>query len=866
MSAVVELAGIGKAFPGVRALQDVDLALRAGSIHALVGENGAGKSTLINILSGVLAPDTGTIRVAGHAVHLSDARAARRHGIVTVHQEVDLFPDLSVMENVGLEQGLPLTRLGTIDWRAQRRRTRAALDSVGEELAPGMLAGSLTPAQRQMVEIAAAVSQAAKVLILDEPTSSLSEAETQVLFKHLRRFRAGGTAIVYVSHRLEEIFALADEVTVLRDGRRVWTGPLADSSPRRLIGLMVGREVPGRRGQVADLPAPGRSATCPTGPVRLSCRGLTAADGGFADVSLEARAGEVLGLYGLIGAGRSEWAQAVFGLRRLASGEVRVDGRTVTPRRPGQMARHGLAYVPEDRLRQGLCRKLPVRDNAVLAILRRLAWGPWVARALEARRTRTMVEQLAIRLRSIEQPAGTLSGGNQQKVVLGRWLGCDPAALILDEPTRGVDVGAKAEIHGLIRRLAGEGRAVVLISSDLPEVVAQSDRVGVFREGRLVGFFDPRTASAEEIAAAAIPVSTDSAVVAWSPDRATGLTAGLSAPKQEETFGRRGGVVRRPRHNKRRSRHNKQGRVPLLRELALLGIVLVFCALLQWRTGAFLQPDSARERLTDAALLGFAAVGATVVILAGGLDISLGQLMALSAGVAGRLWEQGYPLPVVAAVAVGIGAAGSLLNACLSLAGRVHPIVVTLGTMYVYHGLTLWWLQQDVNIPGAARNWIFAQAAGLPVIAWSGLGLVVLTWAALHWTRSGRELYALGSNPAAAHRVSIERWRVWLKAFAVQGVLVGLAGLLLLARSGNLQPNSYEDRTLTAIAAAVVGGVAITGGRGSVWGVALGCLFLVSLAPACVFLHVSTQWQRTLVGGVMVVAVLVDSLWRRRGS
>jgi rhamnose transport system permease protein len=240
--------------------------------------------------------------------------------------------------------------------------------------------------------------------------------------------------------------------------------------------------------------------------------------------------------------------------------------------------------------------------------------------------------------------------------------------------------------------------------------------------------------------------------------------------------------------------------------------------------------------------------------------------MALSAGVAGRLWEQGYPLPLVAAVAIGIGAGGSLLNAGLSLAGRVHPIVVTLGTMSLYRGLTLWWLQQDVNIPGAARNWIFAEAAGLPVIAWSGLGLVLLTWAALNWTRSGRELYALGSNPAAAHRISIERWRVWLKAFAVQGVLVGLAGLLLLARSGNLQPTSYEDQTLTAIAAAVVGGVAITGGRGSVWGVALGCLFLVSLAPACVFLHVSTQWQRTLVGGVMVVAVLVDSLWRRRGA
>jgi ABC-type sugar transport system ATPase subunit/ribose/xylose/arabinose/galactoside ABC-type transport system permease subunit len=835
MSAVVELAGISKAFPGVRALEDVDLTLRAGTIHALIGENGAGKSTLINILSGVLAPDCGTIRLTGHAVHLTDARAARRHGVVTVHQEVDLFPDLSVMENIGLEQGLPLTRLGTIDWRAQRRRTRAALDAVGEDLAPGMLAGNLTPAQRQMVEIAAAVSQAAKVLILDEPTSSLSEAETQILFKHLRRFRAGGTAIVYVSHRLEEIFTLADEATVLRDGRRVWTGPLTDSSPGQVIALMVGRDGLGGVGQVSNLPCAGRLQPCPTAavraapPVRLSCRGLTAADGRFVDVNLEARAGEVLGLYGLIGAGRSEWAQAVFGLRGLAGGKLFVDGRAVTPRRPGQMARLGVAYVPEDRLRQGLCRDLPVRDNAVIAIVRRLAWGPWVLRAWEARRAWTMVEQLAIRLRSLQQPAGTLSGGNQQKVVLGRWLGCDPAVLILDEPTRGVDVGAKVEIHGLIRRLAAEGRAVVLISSDLPEVVTQSDRVGVFREGRLVAFFAPGAASAEQIAAAAMPISGGR------------LSAERPAP-------------------------SAQRRALRLREAALLGIVLALFALLHWHTGEFLKPESVRERLTDATLLGFAALGATVVILAGGLDISLGALMVLSAAIAGQLWEQGYPLPVVAVVAVGIGAGGSLLNAGLALAGRVHPIVVTLGTMSLYRGLTLWWLQQNVNIPGEARNWFFAEVAGLPVIAWSGLGLVLLTWAGLNWTIPGREVYALGSNPAAAHRVSIERWRVWLMAFGVQGVLVGLAGLLLLARSGNLQPTSYEDQTLMAIAAAVVGGVAITGGRGSVWGVALGCLFLVSLAPACVFLHVSTQWQRTLVGGVMVVAVLVDSLWRRRGA
>jgi rhamnose transport system ATP-binding protein len=519
------------------------------------------------------------------------------------------------------------------------------------------------------------------------------------------------------------------------------------------------------------------------------------------------------------------------------------------------MIREGLAYVPEDRLRQGLCRDLAVRANVVLASLRRLATWGWLPRQREVRLARGTSEALAVRLHSIEQAAGTLSGGNQQKVVLGRWLHRDPRVLILDEPTRGVDVGAKAEIHALVRRLAAEGRAVVLISSDLPEVVAQSDRVGVFREGRLVKVLDPRTSSAEEVAAAAVPAGT-------------GKAGGPEAVGPGPITGGCCGTVSRPCHPPRRS-PARPPRVAAgsLREASLLVIVLVFFALLHGRTGHFLGADNVRNLATDAALLSFCGVGAALVILAGGLDISLGALMALSAGVAGRLWEQGHPPAVVAAAAAGVGAAGGLLNAALALLGRVHPIVVTLGTMSVYRGLALWWLgEEDVQIPGQVRDWMFARVLGLPLVVWWGLGLLVLAWVFLRRTVWGREVYALGSNPAAAHRVSIERRRVWPRVFAVQGALAGLAGLLYLAQSGNLQANAYEDKTLEAIAAAVVGGVAIVGGRGSVWGVALGCLFLVSLGPACVALHISPHWQQTLVGSVMVVAVLLDALWRRRGE
>jgi ABC-type sugar transport system ATPase subunit/ribose/xylose/arabinose/galactoside ABC-type transport system permease subunit len=851
---LIELAGIVKVFPGHVALRAVDLTLRAGTIHALVGENGAGKSTLINILAGVHQPDAGRILLEGQPLRLHNVHDARSRGIVAVHQEVDFFPDLTVVENIALLQGFPASReaggvspLGVIRWPILRQRTEEALAAVGQPVSADTLAVVLTPAQRQMVEIAAAVSQAARILILDEPTSSLSDAEVRVLFEHLRRFRARGAAILYVSHRFEEIFALADEVTVLRDGARVWTGPLASTSRARLIRDMVGREV--AAGQ--------RTARKPSepGPVRLACRGLSADDGAFMDISLEVHGGEVLGVYGLIGAGRSEWAQTVVGLRRSAAGQILVEGRPVHPSGPAFMAEQGVVYVPEDRQRQGLCRGLSVRANTVLASLRRLARFGWLSGARERQQTEATVAQLGVRLSSIEQAISTLSGGNQQKVVLGRWLNREPSVLLLDEPTRGVDVGAREEIYAILQRQVEAGKAVVLISSDLPEVMAQSDRVLVFREGRVAALCDPRTCSAEDIAHAAFP---------HTPEVHPGEAAGDQEPVTEPA----------PRHQEIRepepsSVENAWWRALAeavrAREMALLLVIVVFFGLLQLLTGRFLQPENARNLLTDAALLTFCAVGAALVLLAGGLDISLGSLMALSAGVAGRLWEQGWPLPLALTVAVGVGAAGGALNAGLTLVGRVHPIVVTLGTLSVYRGLTLGWLQQDVQIAGYRRDWLVEPVLGVPLVVWLALLSLVLAWWALGNTVLGRHLMALGSNPTAAQRVSISRARIWIAAFTIQGALVGLAGLLYLARSGQLQPTSHEERTLEAIAAAVVGGVAITGGRGSVWGVALGCLFLVALGPACIFLHIDSHWQQTLVGSVMVAAVLFSQIGRGKG-
>jgi ABC-type sugar transport system ATPase subunit/ribose/xylose/arabinose/galactoside ABC-type transport system permease subunit len=820
MSAVVELVGIGQTFPGVVALDDVALTLRRGSVHALVGENGAGKSTLIHILGGSLHPDHGTIRLEGQVVHFADAHAARALGILTVHQEVELFGDLSIAENIGLEQGLPHAPLGRLDRGELRRRAGAALAVMHAGLDLDALAETLTPAQRQMLLLGAALSRPVRVLVLDEPTSSLSRAESEVLFDQVQRLRTAGVAILYVSHRFEEIFTLADEITVLRDGRRVWHGASDALTPAQLIEKMVGRETPNAVAR----------ATAPLGAVALHCDRMTGADGSFQDVTLDVRSGEVVGLYGLVGAGRSEWAQGVLGFRPLARGTLSIDGKRVVPDGPGPMAAHGVAYVPEDRLRQALCRGLSVRANYVLAILRRLG-GVWRTRGPEARRTDAGVRELGIRLRSIEQAAGTLSGGNQQKVVVGRWLQRQPRVLLLDEPTRGIDVAAKGEIHALIRRLADGGMAIVLISSDLPEVLTQSDRILVFREGRVAAAFDPRQATAESIAAAALPV--------------------------EE---------RRDEKDAQRPRHRGIGlRIPWHEGALAVLLVLLYTAE-QLVSGRFLQASSLETLATDTARLSFCALGAALVLLAGGIDISIGAQMALSAGIAGWLWEREWSLAVVLPCGVAIGAACGLVNAVLTLIGRVHPIVVTLGTLSVYRGALRWWLMQDVSIPNALRQSLNADKLGLPLVLWLGALIGVLVVVFLQRTIAGRHLYAVGSNVSAAQRAGISRAHVWLVTFTLQGALAGIGGLAYLAQSGSLQTVSYSDKTLEAIAAAVVGGVALTGGRGSVAGVLLGCLFLVSLPPACQHLYLPVEWEHILVGAVMVVAVSLDAAWRRRRS
>jgi rhamnose transport system ATP-binding protein len=493
MKLLLAVSGVAKAFAGVQALRGVSFDLFPGEVHALVGENGAGKSTLIKVITGAHQPDRGTLELEGRRLEHNSPLLSRSRGIAAIYQQPALFPDLSVAENMalGFESGGPWR---IIDWRARRARAKELLGRIGAEIDPDAPASALTMPEQQMVEIAKSLGGQAKVLIMDEPTAALPEHEVANLFRVVRELKEQGVGIIYISHRLDELYALADRVTVLRDGQTVATRPMKELERPELIRLMVGREI--------STIFPRRDA--PEGDVLLETRNLGCRDSGVRGVSLSIRAGEIVGLAGLVGAGRTELAHILFGLTPATQGEILLGGRSVSIRRPADAVDLGVAYVPEDRRRHGVILEMPIAENATLAVLRRISKGGFIDFAREREIAASYVEKLAVKTPSIDTPAGDLSGGNQQKVALSRWLATEPRVLILDEPTQGIDVGAKSEIHRLMVDLAARGLAILMISSELPEVLGMSDRVGVMRGGALAGMLARAEATQERVMALAL--------------------------------------------------------------------------------------------------------------------------------------------------------------------------------------------------------------------------------------------------------------------------------------------------------------------------------------------------------------------------
>ncbi|UJB30362.1 sugar ABC transporter ATP-binding protein [Chromobacterium sp. Beijing] len=495
----VSMRGISKAFGPVKVLEAVDFTVTGGEVHALMGENGAGKSTLMKILSGVHQADAGEILLNDRPATIRSTTEAEAQGIAIIHQELNLIPQLSVMENLFLGREREHSRFGVIRRAGMRREASQILQQLGAgQIDPEAEAGKLSIGQQQMVEIAKAMSLNAKVLIMDEPTAALTEREIEALFVFMEQLKRRGVAIVYVSHRMEEIFRVCDKISVLRDGCFVGERQIAATDFDEVVRLMVGREIGDRFPKRASAP----------GAVRLEVEGL-ADDGRIRDIGFEVRAGEVLGVAGLMGAGRSEILNVLFGVRPRRQGRVRLDGAELDIRRPGDAIAAGIAYVTEDRKSQGLVLGMSVRENATLVHLRRHARLGVVNRRSENEEARRLIEQLRIRTRDAELDVKSLSGGNQQKVVFAKWLAEPPKLLLLDEPTRGVDVGGKAEIYHIINQLAAAGAAIVMVSSELPEVMAMSDRILVIHEGRRAGLFEAGAATQEDIMAAAAGATAD---------------------------------------------------------------------------------------------------------------------------------------------------------------------------------------------------------------------------------------------------------------------------------------------------------------------------------------------------------------------
>jgi ribose transport system ATP-binding protein/rhamnose transport system ATP-binding protein len=837
---VLAVQAVGKSFSGVAVLADVSMSIRGGEVHTLMGENGAGKSTLMKILAGVHRPDAGKILLDGQEVILSSAQSAGRLGIALIHQDPLSFPDLSIAENIILGHRIPKGKFGQIDWKAMRAHAREQLSALGVDLDPGTKLHGLSIADQQMVELASALSRKARILLMDEPTAALTPREVERLFGIVRLLRNAGVAIVFVSHRLPEVFELSDRITVLRDGKCVGVRLVRETTTDEIVRMMVGRELSSlyERAQVT------------IGPPLLEVDGLRRA-GSSASVRFTVCAGEIVSLAGLVGAGRTEIAETIFGLRRVDAGTIRLNGQPVRIRSPREAVKHGLAYVPEDRQRNGLLLPLSVAANTSLASLNAVSTAGWIS----ARREHCLADiwrrRLSTRLRDVDQPARELSGGNQQKVVLSKWLSTDPRVFIVDEPTRGIDVGAKAEVHHLIAELARQGRAILMISSDLPEVLAMSDRILVMREGAITAEYSRNDATQEKVMAAATGT-------AHRVETADGHASGSGASQCESVP------------------HHFAGKGAGFHEIAALVLVIALFIAVSAIEPRFHTLETVRSILLYVPLILIIAVGQLMVIVTRNIDLSVGSTLGLSAIVSGGVFVGHHDFPVWAAalVAMAVGALGGAVNGALVAWLRVPSIIATLGTMTAYRGLIYIWSagrQVDPDkLPTSLIELSQHGPFGLPWIIYIAACVALVGAVFLRYTTMGRQIYAVGSNPVAASLRGIPVTRILMLAFILTGALCGLAGILFGSRFGTINPNSVGTQLeLVVISAVVIGGAAVAGGSGNVLGTVIGCLLLGEMNIALTMLRVSEFWQMALYGGAILVtaafeAVVRQHVWRNR--
>ncbi|MGI8457153.1 MAG: ATP-binding cassette domain-containing protein [Propionibacteriaceae bacterium] len=845
---VAELVSVSKRFEENYAVKQVSLQMRTGEVLALVGENGAGKSTCVKMLGGVYHPTDGKIRVNGADVALRTPLDAQRLGIAVVHQHPGLFPDLPIYENV--YAGQPLTsRFGLLDHARMSREARSWLEMLGLRVDPALATGLLSTSEQQLVEIAKALAFDAKILILDEPTASLTIGETDRLFKVIEDLKDHGVAMLFVGHRLEEIMAVSDRITVMRDGQWVDDLVTADTTESRIVELMVGREL-------TDI-YPEKVATIGDVVLRLENLGVT---GNFSNVSLDVRAGEIVGLAGLVGAGRTEVARAVFGIDKPTEGRIELKGQPLRIGSPATALAHGIAYVSEDRRGQSIIEDFSILDNATLPVIDKASRFGLIKRRAEFALVDGPLQRMRLKFSNYAQPIGNLSGGNQQKVVLAKWLATNPTLLILDEPTQGVDIQAKAEVHHIIAELAEQGLAILMISSDMPELLGTCDRIYVMHRGRIAAEFDAEQADQINIGLAATGLHTSGAASSTMSATDRQELESEEAEKKTELVSVSQGE--RPWWRKVVARREFGLMVAIICVLLPLGII----------NPNLLSPSNVADLGVTTTLYGVACLGQMVVMLTRNIDLSLGSIIGLSAYVAAWTMSlnQGAPALLGIVIAIGVGLACGVVNGAIVAYGRVPSIVVTLGTLAIFRGIdAILSNGRQISsgmVPQHWLDWTAGRFLGLSLLVWIGLILFLIFAGFLRQTRFGRDIYAAGSNPEGADLIGIKTQARTFAAYAISGTLAGFAGAMWASHFATVDGQLAYGLELTLVASVVVGGVSLRGGAGSVVGVLLGTIGLIIIQNAITVARINPSYLQAFFGGAILLTVLVDTLLSRRSN
>lgn len=814
--------GLTKTYPGVRALDAVDWQVHEGEVRGLIGPNGAGKTTLVSIVAGMETPDSGQVHIAGRRLERFAPLAAAALGVALVPQRPSLFPSLSVLDNLFV--AMWARRGPVLDWGQMSRRARQVFDRLGVDIPLGAPVGALSWADRQMVQIARALLHDARLFIFDEPTTPLTPAETERVFAVIQSLANAGAAVVYITHRLPELFDLCGSVTLLRDGRIISTVSISDVAEDDLVRMMAGPQ-----------PSLVSAAGGPLGRALLQVLDLHASGAG--PVSFSVAEGEILGLTGLAGSGADAIARAIAGANR-ATGRVLLDGRPVPLNRVHLAQQAGICLLPADRHTESMFHGMTVRENLTITALRALAGrGGWIDSRREQQMAAQTAKRMAVKLASIEQPIETLSGGNQQKVALGRSLLAQPRVLVAIEPTQGVDVGARAEIHQLLRSLAAQGMAVIVVASEVAELQRLCHRVLVFHRGRLAGSLPAHQATEEQVLRHASGLSQAQASLP--------SAAASPVPDQPPALA-----------------------FPFVREAVLAAFLVLLALVVGAANPQFLSASNLRDVAGNASYVLVAALAMTILIVTGNIDISVGSALGLCAAVGAGMAVAGRPLAEVILITALCGCVLGLVNALATVGLRLASIIVTLGTLNIFRGLLIQFTggKWITGLPSHFRIIALGTIAGIPLCVLIALAAACLTWLALRFTAWGRCCYLWGDNPDAASRLGINGNLVVVSAFALMGAATGLAALMFAARFSAVQSNAGLGFELLVITCAVVGGANIFGGRATVIGTVLGVLLVTVLGNALTLVHLSAYWDRAAQGALVLAAVSGDVLAYRRRS